>query len=227
MEELDALEILENFKDVIVDLLNFKKDCKSADIAELAQRNEQFENMLQKLEAEVRTHVRIEHQLKLHIETTQAKQEETQKKYKRAKLKIKELEATHNKHLDLEHKLKRTEAKLAKKCREVDTLKSQLEALKIAENRPDTSSGFLKKRVELKAMEIGKLQQMVCDVSKGRPKSSRKSLGESEFGKSYSHIKKEGSESKHRVPNKKSCKSMRGHFRSHSDNKSAKKIKPN
>ena len=35
-----------------------------------------YESMLQKLEAEVRNHIRVEQQLKLHIETMQGKMEE-------------------------------------------------------------------------------------------------------------------------------------------------------
>lgn len=36
LEELDCMEVLENFRDLVVDLLNFKKKQKSSDTAELA-----------------------------------------------------------------------------------------------------------------------------------------------------------------------------------------------
>ena len=79
LDELDALEVLENFKDLVVDLLNFKKDFRSSEKSELAQRSEQFEAMLQKLESEVRNHIRVEQQLKLHLESAQSRVEELEK----------------------------------------------------------------------------------------------------------------------------------------------------
>ncbi|CAG9311893.1 unnamed protein product [Blepharisma stoltei] len=92
LEELDTLEILENLKDLLTDLLKFKKDYKTSDKAELAKRSEQFEAMLQKLEAEVRNHIRIEHQLKLHIETSQGKVDELEKLKETANKQIRDLE---------------------------------------------------------------------------------------------------------------------------------------
>lgn len=59
LEDLDSLEILENFKDLVNSLLSCKRDFKKTDKSEIAGRCEQFETMLQKLEAEVRTHIRV------------------------------------------------------------------------------------------------------------------------------------------------------------------------
>lgn len=59
LEDLDSLEILENFKDLVNSLLSCKRDFKQTDKSEIAGRCEQFETMLQKLEAEVRTHIRV------------------------------------------------------------------------------------------------------------------------------------------------------------------------
>lgn len=92
LEELNPAEILENFKDLVLNLLRFKKEYKSSDKAELAQRNEQFESLLQKLEAEVRNHIRVEHQLKLHIENHQQRIDELEKTGTNDKTLIKELE---------------------------------------------------------------------------------------------------------------------------------------
>ena len=92
LEELNPAEILENFKDLILNLLRFKKEYKSSDKAELAQRNEQFESLLQKLEAEVRNHIRVEHQLKLHIENHQQRIDDLEKLGSNDKTLIKELE---------------------------------------------------------------------------------------------------------------------------------------
>lgn len=76
---LDILEVFENFKDLVLDLLKFKQKFKNTDMAELANRSDQFETMIQKLEAKVRTHIGIEQQLKLHIESTQSQYEELEK----------------------------------------------------------------------------------------------------------------------------------------------------
>ena len=83
LEDLDPLEILENFKDLLEALLNSKRDFKRTDKSEIAGRCEQFEAMLQKLEGEVRTHIRvfvtqIEQQLKLHSDALQARLDETE-----------------------------------------------------------------------------------------------------------------------------------------------------
>lgn len=38
LDELDTLEVIENFKDIAVDLLNFKKDNNGSDVADLLER---------------------------------------------------------------------------------------------------------------------------------------------------------------------------------------------
>jgi flagellar biosynthesis GTPase FlhF len=73
LEELDQAEILENLKDLVENLLNFKANVKSEHSGELAIRCEQLEKMLQKQESEVRSHIRNEHQLKIHIDSLQQK----------------------------------------------------------------------------------------------------------------------------------------------------------
>ena len=79
LEDLNALEVLENFKDLVETLLACKRDFKLSDKSEIAGRCEQFESMLQKLESEVRNHIRVEQQLKLHSDTLQAKLDEMEK----------------------------------------------------------------------------------------------------------------------------------------------------
>jgi hypothetical protein len=59
LKELDNLEVFENMKELVTDLLSFKNEAKKEDKFELIQRCDQFENMLQKLEAEVRNHIRV------------------------------------------------------------------------------------------------------------------------------------------------------------------------
>lgn len=82
--ELDSYEVLENMKDLMQDLLNAKRELKKTDKSELVSRCEQFEAMLQKLEADVRVHIRvtitqIEQQLKLHVEAAQARIDDLQR----------------------------------------------------------------------------------------------------------------------------------------------------
>jgi len=100
LEDLDPLEVLANFKDLVEDLLAFKRDFKASDKSELAKRTEQFEAMLQKLESEVRNHIRVEQQLKLHLEAAQSRVEELEKKSDSTKL-LKELSAKEKELEDL------------------------------------------------------------------------------------------------------------------------------
>jgi hypothetical protein len=46
LADLDSLEILENFKDLVIDLLNNKRELKTTDKADLLVRNEKFEAMI-------------------------------------------------------------------------------------------------------------------------------------------------------------------------------------
>ena len=78
LDDLDSIETLENLKDLSQDLLNCKRDFRLTDKSELETRCQQFETMLQKLEADVRVHIRVEQQLKLHVEAAQARIEELQ-----------------------------------------------------------------------------------------------------------------------------------------------------
>ena len=73
LEELDEGEIVENIKNIIDNLLGFKSIYKSTTSGELSTRCDQLEKMLQKQESEVRNHIKLEHQLKLLIESLQEK----------------------------------------------------------------------------------------------------------------------------------------------------------
>jgi hypothetical protein len=73
LNELDANEVFENFSDLVSQLLKFKKNCITSDQAELIKKCNSFEALIQKLENEVRTHIGVEHQLKLLLENFQSK----------------------------------------------------------------------------------------------------------------------------------------------------------
>ncbi|CAG9330208.1 unnamed protein product [Blepharisma stoltei] len=79
LEELSPYEVFQNFKDLVNDLLQFKRKFKKTDKGGLETQCEQLEILLQKLEAEARIHYGIEHQLKIHIDTCQSKVEELEK----------------------------------------------------------------------------------------------------------------------------------------------------
>lgn len=92
IEEIETIEVIENLKEIITGLLSFKQKYLSTDKAELVQRAEQFESMLQKLEANIRAHIGIEHQLKLHIETSEARMNEMEAQNNKQINEIKELQ---------------------------------------------------------------------------------------------------------------------------------------
>lgn len=79
LEELDGVEVLENLRDIVTELLNLKREMKKSDEAELLKRTKQLETLLQKLEGEVRNHISVEHQLKLHIDSLQSRLDELEK----------------------------------------------------------------------------------------------------------------------------------------------------
>lgn len=79
LEDLQPLEVYENFKGLTLDLLKFKRLSKLSKESDLISQNEKLEILLQKLEGEIRTHFSNEHQLKIYIDIYQAKIEEHEK----------------------------------------------------------------------------------------------------------------------------------------------------
>lgn len=90
IEDFDFIELVENLREVIAHLVDFKREFFCSEQGELIHRSQQLEQMLQKSEAESRRHIRVEQQLKLHIEGLQAKVEETE----RDKLQLEKSSAT-------------------------------------------------------------------------------------------------------------------------------------
>lgn len=79
---LDPLEALMHVGEAIKDLLVVKRTLKLIEDYKDEDTNKQYQKALQKLEGEVRNHIKIEHQLRLYIEHTQSKLEESEKKLK-------------------------------------------------------------------------------------------------------------------------------------------------
>ena len=117
----DIFNVISNLRLIITSLLSFKQSSILDDKSELIQRNEQFENMLQKLEADIRNHIRVENQLKLHIESNQVQTAkiETEKnkeiKTLNEQLKSFNTEKTSSKESEYLEKIEILENSLAKK----------------------------------------------------------------------------------------------------------------
>mgnify|MGYP001053790612 FL=1 len=92
LEELDPEEVYENMRDLLTDLLKFKQGVKNTEKQELVERAEKLETYLQKLEGEVRTHIRFEQELKIYIEGFQEKLDRAEKTAKSYEAEIKKLE---------------------------------------------------------------------------------------------------------------------------------------
>lgn len=211
IDEIDDSEVLENFKDLIMNLLSFKRDYINSDKAELVKRTEQFEVMLQKLEAEVRGHIRVEHQLKLHIETSQIQTEtlETEKSKQLTEIKdlqekVKNLIKAKNDRKDtkeMNEKIAKLEENLRRKDVIINRLEYELAELKTIVQSPRLESGNMlfkkirekreenfeeiKYKVEEKTMGLQKLQKFIKEKSirpnRDRNKIIRKSVNENDI----------------------------------------------
>ena len=178
LKTLDLVEIFENLRDIVLDLLKFKQQFKSSEIAELAYRSDQFESMIQKLEAKVRKHIGLEQQLKLHIENSQVQREELEK----INTKLKQ-EANHVVSENHENEIKNLKEKISDfekevKKKEGDLMRvtnENLKLRKIIENKSrqmnilrkeiktkgdyPESSDYIKRQIEEQNSEIVKIQQ--------------------------------------------------------------------
>jgi hypothetical protein len=79
LNNLEPEEVHENLKELLSSLVNFKKTVKNTDVKELTQRLIVFEKMIQKLESDIRSHISIQHQMRLDMEAYEFKIEELQK----------------------------------------------------------------------------------------------------------------------------------------------------
>lgn len=214
IQDLNINEVLENLKEIFKELMQFKKDYLSQDKSELLQRSEKFESMLQKLEAEVRKHIRVEHQLKLHIETNQSQAEELEQQNNKLLSQIKDLndkiknfsKSTFDKRdsKDFHEKIDRLEAKLASRNNVITKLEGEVIRLKrLAETGKENMRKFdgksvkekkeeieeIKQKFEEKAVDLQKLEMVLRERSsskamKERNRSLRKSVVDNELLKS-------------------------------------------
>ena len=77
--ELDSQEALNHISEAMKDLLGFKRSLKLVSEIKDDENTNQYQAALQKLEGEIRNHIKIEHQLRLYIEHTQQKFDESEK----------------------------------------------------------------------------------------------------------------------------------------------------
>jgi hypothetical protein len=133
IEDFDFTELVDNFKEIVLHLVTFKQD----HAAQGGSRADQLEQLLQKVEEEVRQHIRVEQQLKLHIEALLAKAEATDREQRRMEegylaLKAK-LEQCEEEVLRLRGRDARTERRL------------KIKELKIGSSTPDAIGPLMMK----------------------------------------------------------------------------------
>ena len=200
INSIDIFEVLENLKEITFSLLQFKQEYITSDKAELVKRSEKFETMLQKLEAEVRSHIRVEHQLKLHIETNQSISEDLEIQNNRHLNEIKDLQEKLKKFQgrkeflekiqNLEDLIKKKDALIGKLENELNEMKafaksdSEKIIRKKSKGKEDAFEG-IKQRIGDKSIGLHNIQRVLLDKPgkscRERNKIIRKSANENDL----------------------------------------------
>jgi hypothetical protein len=200
LQSLEPEEIFENLKELLTSLILFKKSVKNPDVKQLTQRLLVFEKMIQKLESDIRSHISVQHQMRLDMETYEFKIEELQKLKAMHVRKIeemdkalieKEAEILHVKNknaVDLELKLKGIEDQFKHEiCSAVDLYKKepgkQYSERMVNERRFEKDKGkemkveqnFVYKDLQGVKGKKGKLPKVTRDGQTERHKRPRKS----------------------------------------------------
>ena len=172
LTNLEISELFENFKDLILDLLKFKQRFKNSSMSELANRSDQFETIIQKLEAKIRTHIGVEQQLKLHIETQQGQLEDLQKTIEATKSyaeDTKDIKSLKEKIIEYDKDSKRKDSEISRLTHENQKLRKiiedktrQMQTIK-KESRGKSdyleSNDYIKRQIEEQNSQILKIQQ--------------------------------------------------------------------
>ena len=215
IRQIDIYEILENLKDLINSLLNFKQEYFNSDEGELVRRSEQFEVLLQKSEAEVRNHIGVEHQLKLHIESNQITSNDLEIQNKKYISEIQELQEKlkHTGKMKIDRieskealeKITRLEDRLQKKQMVINKLETELletrESLRMhmgdreqynyngGKMKNEEGIEEIKKKFEEKAVGLQKLQKLIREssakTSKVRNRAIRKSINDNDLSRNH------------------------------------------
>lgn len=91
LKRMNREKLYKNLKIFINSLLDFKKKLKNSDAEELVQRSNKFENIIKKLEADVRAHIARQYQLRIEIESQKNTIDELNNQLSADKQEIKQL----------------------------------------------------------------------------------------------------------------------------------------
>lgn len=201
---LDGADAIENLRDIFDELIRFKKECVDGDKAELMQKSEQFEGMLQKLEAEVRSHISVEHQLKLHIENNQLHSEELEGLNQKYLAQVKELSEKLKGHgragferkesKETMEKIGKLEGLIAKKDLLIRSLEAEVAKFKKQGEKENKAARHgeaiqeIKQKFEEKSADLLKIEQIIREKATPKPmkernRSTKKSINDSEISK--------------------------------------------
>jgi len=127
---LDPAEALVQIRSTVTDLLRFKRSVLLTREYDGMKTAQQYESALQKLESEVRNHIKVEQQLKIHIENVHGRIEEAERDNERLKREFRSGKDSEDSSRRLQesqtlrHSAKRDQAKIA----ELEKLAGRLEA---------------------------------------------------------------------------------------------------
>lgn len=186
-ESLDTSEVQDSLKDLVISLLTFKSQYKDTDKAELVLRTEQFESLLQKLEAELRNHITVENQLKIHIEHHESQIEELEKAEKTDKKVIRKLEGKFN----VKKQAKNTEAEkvrkeMEEKIRELEEIAEKKEKVL---HKIEFENIKLRNLLEEKTKECDGVKKEIIKYTRLTPKRDLSSQGSESVRKQDESVK--------------------------------------
>jgi len=169
----DALIFLQYIKKTHEKIYEFKNEAEMELSSKKENECSDYEGMLQKLEAEVRQHIRIEQQLKLYVESTQAKLDELEKTYDPVKNESikKDNEELKNAAYTLQEKIKKRENEIESYKKDLHNKSSMIKDLEQqTENIP-----ILKNKIrELeRVIANGGMRPPSANILKGSNKSNR------------------------------------------------------
>jgi hypothetical protein len=110
---VDVFIVLENLSLLVDSLILFKQNSLQEEKSSLIQQNEQLESLLQKLEAEVRNHIRVEQELKLQNEEAENEKNQYLNEIKMLTFQIKTQSRTRKNSSDFSDKIEQLESSLA------------------------------------------------------------------------------------------------------------------
>lgn len=157
IEEFDQIDLLENFKDLILNLLKFKKEFKGKDPTHANAYVIQCENELQ-------NHQRIESELRIQLELSKIREEKLLKIYESASLRIKELESASSNQSESIFKWENLQLNLRERMKELSD-KAEINEKNV--KRLESENFRLRTMLEEKFIEIEILKKSV-----GKPKRS-------------------------------------------------------